>query len=69
MKKIDKIYIDCTTNNENNVHYYVGKANEELPEKMKNKVYCMHFNKPECIEVAKSYGFNVVEVEETKDIY
>ena len=69
-KKIDKIYIDCTTtSNENNVHYYVGKANEELSEEIKNKVYCMHFNKPECIKVAKSYGFNVVEVEETKNIY
>ena len=64
-KKIDKIYIDCTTTNiENNVHYYVGKANEEIDESIKNKVYCMHFNKPECIKVAKSYGFNVVEIED-----
>lgn len=63
-KTIDKIFIDCTTTNkENNVHYYVGKANEEIDETIKNKVYCMHFNKPECIEVAKSYGFNVVEID------
>jgi len=63
-RKIDKIYLDCTTTNrEDNVHYYVGKANEEIEESIKNKVYCMHFNKPECIEVAKRYGFNVVETE------
>ena len=63
-KKIDKIYIDCTTTNtENNVHYYIGKANEEIDDSIKNKVYCMHFNKPECIDIAKNYGFNVVEIE------
>ena len=64
VKKIDKIYIDCTTTNtENNVHYYIGKANEEIDDSIKNKVYCMHFNKPECIDIAKNYGFNVVEIE------
>lgn len=64
-KKIDKIYIDCTTTNtENNVHYYIGKANEEIDLSIRNKFYCMHFNKPECMEVAKSYGFNVVEIDE-----
>lgn len=66
-EKIDKIYIDCTTiNNENNVHYYIGKANDEIDEAIKDRVYCMHFNTSECIEVAKSYGFKVVEIEGKK---
>lgn len=63
-RKIDKIYIDCTTSKENSAHYYVGKANEEFDQAIRKKVYCMHFNKPECIETAKSYGFNVVKIDE-----
>lgn len=62
-KKIDKIYMDTTTaNNPDNVHLYIGYLNEEIPKELKNKVYCMHFNNDECIELAKVYGFNVVEL-------
>ena len=62
-RKIDKIYIDCTTTNiEEPVHYYIGKANEEIDYSIRNKFYCMHFNKPKCIDIAKEYGFNVVEI-------
>lgn len=61
-QRIDKIYMDTTTaNSPDNVHFYIGYLNEEIPETLKNKVYCMHFNSEECIEVAKKYGFNVVE--------
>ena len=62
-EKIDKIYMDTTTaNTPNNVHLYIGYLNEEIPNELKNKVYCMHFNNDECIEVARRYGFNVVDI-------
>ena len=62
-QKIDKIYMDTTTaNNPDNVHFYIGYLNDEIPEELKKRVYCMHFNNDECIEAAKGYGFNVVEV-------
>lgn len=69
-KKIDKIYLDVTTTNidESNevqhVHYFIGKANEEIDSSIRNKFYCMHFNKDKCIELAKEYGFNVVKIDE-----
>ena len=53
-QRIDKIYMDATTSNSpDNVHFYIGYLNEEIPEVLKNKIYCMHFNNDECIEVAR----------------
>lgn len=61
--KIDKIYIDVSTiNTLNNVHTYIGELSETIPNSLKEKVYCMHINNDECIDVAKKLGFNVVEV-------
>lgn len=68
-QQIDKIYIDTTTANyPGNVHLYIGILKEVIPEKIKNKVYCMHLNNDKCIEEAKAIGFNVVEIQKN-DIY
>ena len=61
-EQIDKLYIDTTTSNyPGNVHLYIGILEETIPEELKSHVYCMHLNNDDCIELAKSYGFNVVE--------
>lgn len=60
---LDKLYVDATsTHYTGNVHLYIGILNNIIPEHLKNRVYCMHFNNDECIRLAKEYGFNVVEV-------
>lgn len=60
---IDKIYIDTTsTNTKNNVHVYIGRLNDLIPDYLKNKIYCMHLNDKKCIEMAIEYGFNVVKI-------
>ena len=60
---IDKLYIDTTTANfPGNVHLYIGILQEEIPESLKDRVYCMHLNNDSCIEQAKQLGFNVVEI-------
>lgn len=62
-KNIDKLYIDTTTANfPGNVHLYIGVLQEQIPEELKSKVYCMHLNNDLCIEEARIRGFNVVEV-------
>ena len=58
---IDKLYLDTTsTNYPGNVHLYIGFIDEFIPDELKEKVYCMHINSDECIELARTYGFNVV---------
>lgn len=62
-QKIDKIYMDVTTvDSPDNVHVNIGYLNKEIQKELKSKVYCMHLDNDECIEAAKEYGFNVVEV-------
>lgn len=64
---IDKLYIDITTANfPDNPHLYIGVLQEAIPETLKNRVYCMHLNNDNCIEQAKAYGFNVVEINKEK---
>ena len=66
-EKIDKLYIDTTSiDSPSNVHLYIGILKDIIQSKFKNKVYCMHINSDECIEMAKDIGFNVVEVESKK---
>lgn len=66
-QNIDKIYIDTTTANfPGNVHLYIGDLEKQIPEELKNKVYCMHINNDNCIQEAKKMGFNVVENEKVK---
>ncbi len=61
---IDKLYIDTTSDDfPGNVHVYIGILQEEIPNELKNRVYCMHINNDSCIEQARVLGFNVVEVE------
>ena len=58
---IYKIYMDCTSVDcLNNVHVYIGELASSIPEDLKCKVYCMHFNNSECVDMALKYGFNVV---------
>lgn len=60
---IDKIYIDTTTDDyPGNVHLNIDILKKEIPEKLKNRVYCMHLNNENCIEKAKKIGFNIVEI-------
>lgn len=61
---LETLYVDTTSANyPGNVHLYIGDLALIIPENMRSKVYCMHFNNDECIKIAKEYGFNVVEVE------
>lgn len=59
-----EIYQDtCSMDYEGNVHLSLKKLCEAVPMEYRNKVYCMHIDKDELIDKAKSEGFNVVEVE------
>ena len=56
--KIDKIYIDTTSENyPGNVHLNIDIINENIKDKLKDKVYCMHVNNDDCIKLIKKYGF------------
>lgn len=60
---IDKIYIDTTSNDyKDNVHLYIGKLKDIIPNNLKDEVYCMHINDIKCIELIKEYGFNIVDI-------
>ena len=66
---IDKLYIDTTTANfPGNVHLYIGILKDEIPDELKDHVYCMHLNNDSCIEQAKDLGFNVVEIQKEKEV-
>ena len=58
-EKIDKIYIDASSTL-SSVHLYIGKLIEEIPEKYRNKVYCMHFNDEDCIKLVLKSKFKIV---------
>ena len=58
---IDKMYIETTSiDYHNNIHLYIGKLNEVIPENLKDKVYCMHINNDDCIDKINEYNFNIV---------
>lgn len=62
-QKIDKIYIDTTTDNyPNNAHLNIEIIHNNIPFELKNKVYCMHINNYECIKLIEKYGFNIVKI-------
>ncbi len=66
---IDKLYVDSTTANfSGNPHLYIGILQETIPEELKSHVYCMHLNNDNCIEQAKIYGFNVVEIKNDSNV-
>lgn len=60
---IDKIYMDITDNPNGVVHVYIESLCDVVPENLKNKVYCMHFNNQSAINRALELGFNVVKKE------
>lgn len=61
--KIDKIYIDTTTENySGNVHLYIGDLQKVIPKQLIEKIYCMHLNDTNNIEMIKEFGFNAVEI-------
>lgn len=66
-KEIDKLYIDTNSLDKDNGHLYIGILDREIPYEYKNKIYCMHVNNKECIEMARGLGFNVVEVKRKEE--
>ena len=58
----ERLYVD-TSNEKTRAHIYLGDLNDTVPNTLKDKVWCMHFNNYECIEEAKKYGFNIAEKE------
>lgn len=53
-----KIFADVTLTIPQ-VHLDLNLLNEIVPENQKEKVYCMHFDSPKCLEKAKELGFNI----------
>ena len=60
--RIDKIYIDTSSERKNSHHTTVHQVNEFVPENLKSRIYCMHINDTQCITDALAYGFKVVSV-------
>lgn len=60
--KIDKLYLDTTTEDYlGNVHLNINILEKTIPLSLRNRVWCMHFNDSECIQLAQDLGFNAVE--------
>lgn len=57
--KIDYFYEDLREE-ESEFHISFNEIEKLIPKKYRNKVYCMHFNKPEEIPKIKALGFNTV---------
>lgn len=61
--RIDQMFIEATSlDYPGNVHLPLDGLDRIIPQNMRHKVYLMHFNNYECIEMAKALGFQVVEV-------
>lgn len=62
--QIARAYIDVTSvKNSNGAHLFVGNLAMVVPEDLRKRIYCMHFNDENCIQMALGYGFSVVECE------
>ena len=60
---IDKIYVDTSSEYmEDSVHIYIGDLKDEIPVNLRNRIYCMHINNKECIDLIEEYGFNIVRL-------
>jgi len=60
-QKIDKLYLDSNNDRKPNMHHIsIHQLNDIIPQKLKSKVHCMHFNSEQCIADAKAYGFKAV---------
>lgn len=63
LDKIDEIYQDtCMAEYEGNIHLSLRKLCELIPNKYRNKVYCMHIDNNELIVKAEEKGFNAAQV-------
>lgn len=62
--QIARAYIDVTSvKNSNGAHLFVGNLAMVVTEDLRKRIYCMHFNDENCIQMALGYGFSVVECE------
>ena len=62
--QIAKAYVDVSSvQKSNGTHLFVGNLAMVVPEELRERIYCMHFNDETCIEMALSHGFSVVECE------
>jgi len=60
---INKIYIDSSTADyPGAVHLSLKQLNESIPQELRDRVYCMHFNNDDCIVQAQELGFQTVEI-------
>ena len=60
--RIDKMFVEATSlDYPENVHLPLTGLDRVIPKSIRGKVYLMHFNNYECIEMAKALGFQVVE--------
>lgn len=60
--RIDKMFVEATTlDYDGNVHLPLNGLDRVIPRSIREKVYLMHFNNYECIDMAKALGFQVVE--------
>lgn len=60
----DELYTDtCLEDWPGNVHCYIERLVEAVPEEKRKYVYCMHLDCDEVEVKAKEYGFNVTKVE------
>lgn len=60
---VDKMFVDVTSNPNGNVHIFIGNLARVVPSKMRNRIYCMHYNDLEIIDKIIEYGFNIIEKE------
>ena len=59
----DKIYTDCSVKEfSGNPHVNINQLCKRFAKYQRSKVYCMHLESFEAIELIKSKGFNVVEL-------
>ena len=56
-------YIDTALDGSPEAHVSIHQLAEYFPEEERHKVWCMHLDNLDVIEICKVYGFNVVEVD------
>ena len=58
--KIAALYFDVSSNPESDCHLPITDLYRILPKEFYDRTYCMHVNDEKCINMAKSFGLNVV---------
>lgn len=68
-EKVYRIYTEITNIDYlSNCHSHINLLNKVIPQVFRNKIYCMHFSNKECIENAKTLGFNIVKLVKKEEI-